>query len=151
MSTKFPDRTAWGRLLSNEPTPCTGTVVIRGNGWRTTCCLNKYHSGPCTWRGGATFVDVFNGVDALREKLAPCRRNLRKALGKNQRNARVRYDNTSGFKGVNWNKRTGMWKAQIRVGSIKKHLGCFSSAVKAAKAYDTASRKYFGEFALTNF
>ena len=59
--------------------------------------------------------------------------------------------NTSGYKGVSWHKRDNIWTANIKANGVKKHLGNFFCLVKAAKAYDDAAIKYFGEFAHTNF
>jgi hypothetical protein len=50
----------------------------------------------------------------------------------------------SGYKGV---KIT----AQISVNRKHIDLGSFKSVKKAAKAYDKAAKKYFGEFAVLNF
>lgn len=56
----------------------------------------------------------------------------------------------SGFKGV-YDNRHGKWAAMIRVDSKLLHLGTFSNKEDAARTYDAAAHKYFGEFALANF
>ena len=43
------------------------------------------------------------------------------------------------------------WRATIKVNGKIKHLGYFSSKEDAAKSYDVAAIRYFGEFAITNF
>jgi len=48
--------------------------------------------------------------------------------------------NTSGFRGVSWNKRIKKYVAGIRINTIKKHLGYFNTAIEAAKAYDKKAR-----------
>lgn len=55
--------------------------------------------------------------------------------------------NTSGFKGVHFNKSANRWVAQLQ----HKHLGCFATPEEAARAYDEAAVKCHGEFAWTNF
>jgi len=56
-------------------------------------------------------------------------------------------NNTSGFKGVWWNKRQQKWQAGIRVHRKLYHLGFFERAEDAAAAYWNAAQRYFGEFA----
>jgi hypothetical protein len=45
----------------------------------------------------------------------------------------------------------GKWRAQIKVGDRTEYLGTFSEPEVAARAYDAAALKYFGEFACLNF
>ena len=54
----------------------------------------------------------------------------------NQKNRRMRPDNTSGFAGVSWDKRSQKWAAYIRINGKRKSLGyhlCFDEAVEARK------------------
>lgn len=79
------------------------------------------------------------------------RDNLRLATrSQNQANASLRVDSTSGYKGVCLHA-SRRWVAKIQVKRVRIHLGLFDSPEEAAKAYDRASRAYFGEFANTNF
>lgn len=70
--------------------------------------------------------------------------------GQNQQNRVKRKDNTSGYKGVCFSKRTGKWHAQIHANGKRRHLGLFSSARSAALAYNQAAVRYYGEFARLN-
>lgn len=81
------------------------------------------------------------------------RTNLRIATrAENQHNRRLQKGpKTSRFKGVSWHKACKEWQVQICVGGKHIHLGCFHSEEKAARAYDKAAVKYFGEFAYVNF
>lgn len=78
-----------------------------------------------------------------------CRRsNLRLAdRTTDNRNKRLPSNNTSGYKGVSYNKERGAWKAYIMVGRTTIHLGYFDTAELAHKAYCEAAKEHFGEFA----
>lgn len=78
--------------------------------------------------------------------------NLRLASrGQNARNTSKHKDNTSGYKGVNWNTRVEKWLSRICVDLKRVHLGYFSNPEDAARAYDRAAIELHGEFAKTNF
>lgn len=80
------------------------------------------------------------------------RGNLRSATrSQNMSNVGLRADNTSGFKGVTWDRERQKWMAKIRVLQTHKFLGRFSSLIDAAMAYDASAIKHFGEFACVNF
>ena len=68
----------------------------------------------------------------------------------NSRNQRLKSNNSSGFKGVCWDKQSGKWIAQILISSRQQRLGYFTTPEAAAEAYDAAAISHFGEFALTN-
>lgn len=44
--------------------------------------------------------------------------------------------NTSGYRGIHFNKLAKKWTAQIAINNKSKHLGYFYNAIEAAKAYD---------------
>jgi hypothetical protein len=55
-------------------------------------------------------------------------RNLREATqSQNRANVSAYANNTSGIKGVNWDKRAGKWRAQIYIAGRKTLLGMFSA------------------------
>ena len=71
--------------------------------------------------------------------------NLREAtVIENQRNAKIRIDNTTGFKGVFVCK--GKYHAQIKINGSLKHIGRFSTAEEAHAAYCNVAKEKFGEF-----
>lgn len=64
----------------------------------------------------------------------------------NMLNQKLRVDNSTGHKGVSYNKRTGKYIASITRGHKTKHLGSYNTAEEAGAAYDKASIELFGEF-----
>jgi len=80
------------------------------------------------------------------------RSNLRLATkSQNQANSNLRIDSTSGYKGVTWHVRIMRWQAKIQVRKTRIFLGYFKTPEEAARAYDKAAKRYFGEFANLNF
>lgn len=63
-----------------------------------------------------------------------CRWETRTVQSRNTRLIRV--DNKSGHRGVGFHKASGKWVARIGVNGKHKHLGLFTTAEEAAKAYD---------------
>lgn len=89
-------------------------------------------------------VDHVNG-DSLDNR----RKNLRVCThAENLRNRKVNHSNVSGYKGVRNNN--GQWQAYITFNRKFIHLGNFDNKIEAAKAYNKASKVYFGEFARMN-
>ena len=80
------------------------------------------------------------------------KRNLRKCSTSNNRmNCRLRSDNTSGFKGVSWNKALEKWTVFIAANGKHKNIGSFDNLIQAAKVYDAKAKELHGEFAYLNF
>ena len=69
----------------------------------------------------------------------------------NSRNALLSKANTSGFKGVCWDKRKQRWMAKICVDGRSRFLGYFVDPAEGHEAYCKAAREYFGEFANEGF
>jgi hypothetical protein len=92
-------------------------------------------------------VDHING-----DKLDNRRANLRLCDNRqNHQNTSKPVTNTSGFKGVHSHPMSKKWVAAISINSKLTHLGMFETKELAAKAYDDAARKFYGEFARLNF
>lgn len=86
-----------------------------------------------------------------RNKLDNQRQNLRQATkSQNNINQGLRKDNSTGYKGVNFNKRSRKYVSRLQYQGNRICLGYFENAIDAAKAYNFAVIKYFGEFGLLN-
>jgi hypothetical protein len=85
-----------------------------------------------------------NGLDNRRA-------NLRLAtIAQNAWNSKKR-NPRSGYKGVWFAGDKGLWRAAIVYHGRRIHLGYFKDKIAAARAYDAAARKYYKQFARTNF
>lgn len=74
--------------------------------------------------------------------------NLRPATrAQNCQNTGISKANTSGFKGVCYNRTAGKWQSQIRKDGKRTYLGLFGTAEEAHAAYCRAATEMHGEFA----
>lgn len=74
--------------------------------------------------------------------------NLRLATPQqNVANRRKCHSNTSGFKGVTWNKNCQKWQSGINHNRKHIHLGLFLTPEAAHEAYKQKASELFGEFA----
>lgn len=74
--------------------------------------------------------------------------NLREAsYPQNAHNAKLRKDNTSGYKGVFWVNHCMKWGAQFVLMGNNIYLGLFENKLDAVTAVRSAREKYHGEFA----
>ena len=92
---------------------------------------------------GYLSVDHINGCGIDNRKV-----NLRKAnKSQNAQNVGLNENNTSGYKGVFFDKSIQKFKARIRNKGVRFYLGNFSTASEASEAYVKACIKLHGEFA----
>ncbi|WP_052323503.1 MULTISPECIES: AP2 domain-containing protein [Lysinibacillus] len=80
-----------------------------------------------------------NSLDYRKENLIVGDAKLNVLMKKGNENS------SSKYKGVSWDKKLQKWTAQTRENGKKKHLGVFLDEDEAAKAYNEAVLKIFGE------
>lgn len=79
------------------------------------------------------------------------RSNLQRITqAQNTQKKRIGNSNTSGYKGVSYDKKRAKYYAYIQVNGKSMNLGRYEEVEQAAKAYNRAVHQYFGEFANLN-
>jgi len=97
-------------------------------------------------------LEIYEEIDHKdRNKLNNLETNLRRATRtQNCQNKQITNTNTSGYKGVHYDKQNKKWRAQIYHNGQYIYLGYFNIKEDAARAYNIAAAKYHGEFAVIN-
>ena len=116
----------------------------RCDGYRRVRILGKLqYAHRLVWlymygRFPTKYLDHING-DTSDNRLA----NLREATNyENQHNQGRRKNNTSGYKGVSWDKSMNKWEAYITKDYKKVHLGYFDTTEEAFKAYTEEAKEH---------
>jgi hypothetical protein len=88
-------------------------------------------------------VDHINGIqtDNRIENLRPA------TYLENNRNARIRKDNSSGCKNVSWRSDRKKWSVAIKINGKRKNLGCFVDLELADLVAHEARDLYHKDFA----
>ena len=91
-------------------------------------------------------------VDHVNQNKLDCQRtNLRLVKPeKNYINRKMLSTNTTGFKGVCFDKARGKFTAHIALDKKQHNLGRFDTAIEAARVYNEAAKKLHGEYAFLN-
>lgn len=85
------------------------------------------------------------------DRLNNRRSNLRLCTtSQNNMNSAKRANARSRQKGVYWSRQKGKWHARIKLNGAATHLGFFSDEAEAGRAYNSAAKQLFGEFARLN-
>lgn len=120
----------------------TGYVVrgTRKEGIYTTHRIHREVLGDIPTK---MFVDHING-----NKLDNRRKNLR--VCSPQQNTQNQRPKTKHYKGLVRRKNRLTWMVKIKCNKKDIYLGDFKDSWEAAKAYNKAAKKYFGEYARLN-
>jgi len=123
---------------------------VRSDFWCIHIDGRRYQAHQLAWlyikgEWGRPVIDHRDG-----DPLNNCWRNLRVSTHSNNgANRRRMRSNTSGFKGVVFDRKRGNWKAQITKDGRQYYLGHYATAEEAHEAYVAKARELFGKFART--
>jgi hypothetical protein len=124
-----------------------GTVSKRGYiDICVDCQVYKAHRLAWLYTYGewpVALIDHING-DKTDNRLANLRPATKAENGANRTKHESR--NTSGYRGVHWDKRGQRWVAHIKQNGVGIHIGSFRTPAEASAAHDLRARKVFGEF-----
>lgn len=131
--------------MTNVPHPSGG---LRSSGYPRykTIYLHRF-----IWElAGNAQTRILDHVDG--QPLNNAESNLRAATASgNGSNCRTTHKNTSGYRGVCWDKKRRRWLAQIQNNGVHTYIGLYGNIIEAAVAYDLAAIELHGEFAVTNY
>jgi len=86
-----------------------------------------------------------DGLNNKKSNLRPCTQS------QNAKNRSMLKNNTSGLRGVHYDKKRKKWIAQIEKDEKGIYLGGFIDKEDAGRAVDKKSKELYGEFVILNF
>lgn len=129
----------WKKTTANQTRRAGDTAGTTSKGYTAVGMLGrnyKAHRLAWLWMYG-TWPAAIDHIDGIQTNNAIA--NLREATPmQNARNRRR--------KGCWFDKKSGLWRAQITVCKENIHLGLFPDAASARAAYVAANLRHFGEF-----
>jgi hypothetical protein len=121
-----------------------GYVVARGKDGKNAIFLHVLVMSPIP---DGMVVDHKRHPPRNEKKIDNRKSNLEiKTASQNNINCSLYSNNTSGIKGVSWNKRQQKWVANIQVNKKRISLGYFADKSDAIIARKQAEEKYFGKY-----
>jgi len=123
------------------------TREVHVNGVRTSLQMHRNILNLSLGDGKLVDHKDRNGLNNQKENLRITTASL------NMHNRKINCNNTSGYRGVHSMKSHGnqYWNAAIKGQPNRENCGCFKDPIMAAKAYDRAAIRHFGDAALLNF
>jgi hypothetical protein len=118
-------------------------TTFRRDGKRVAILLHRFLLGLPPHRPLVDHID-FDGLNCRRSNMRIATRT------QNNINKRTKGGGNTGYRGI---ERTigGKWHARITVAKKRTNLGVYDDPADAARAYDAAAKRLFGEFAVLNF
>ena len=144
----FTRRSSWGRWGRNLAGSNAGGVstggycVLHIDGAKRYAHILAYLYANGTYH---RFIDHIDGnrLNNRISNLRPC------TMSQNIANSGKRKSNTSGYKGVHWDRQKNRWIAQITRDRRAFFIGYFCDPADAHVAYCAKANEFFGEFART--
>ena len=129
---------------------------LNNNGYKIVCIINNDSNKPKTNKVHRLVAQAFSIPNPLNKelinhidgnKLNNNINNLRWAsridTGNNKSMSK---NNTSGFKGVQWNKKLKKWRVMITINGKKTHIGYYENKDEAIESRVKIAQKTMGEF-----
>lgn len=92
----------------------------------------------------------FNIIDHIEDTTNPLELRIATPSQNGANSKKWKKETSSQYKGVTWRRDIKKWRARINVNQKRIELGYFKDEAEAAKAYNGAAVKYFGNFARLN-
>jgi len=132
-----------GTVIGRIPKPITRnnryvTTTVFGKHYSVHKLIYMFHYGEMPKQ--LDHINT-NSIDNRIENLRPVTKS------ENARNRKLMSNNTSGFKGVSWNKNTQKWFVYVNVDKKRKNIGYFEDLELADLVATEARDKYHGKYA----
>lgn len=133
----------WHKFKSRNKSNCYAKRNFRVNGVSRSQLMHRVILGVTDSK---TLIDHINGngLDNRKQNLRIC------SNAQNSRNRDKVKNNSSGFKGVSYNKKLLCFESKIGLDNKTINLGLYRTEIEAAIAYNEAAVKYHGQFARLN-
>jgi hypothetical protein len=118
------------------------TIKVESGKWKNLY-MHVFIMKSDTFKGENVDHRDHNGLNNTRENL-----RITDKIH-NHMNQKIRKDNLSRYKGVT--KHNNKFQARYTYNGKRVSIGYYLSSEEAARAYDKASKQYFGKFACLNF